>query len=254
MTVPEPVGHAVLSASNDRRLPVWVWAPPGDGPFPLLVLLHGVLDAGGHLWWQTARVHEVASRLPDPPVIVMPSDTLHDVGTGYVDWADGSVKARTHLLDEVLPWVESTYPLDGRRWVTGLSMGGFGALHTALGSPGVFASATATSGFFDPLVLHRFVKASPDAVWGRHAAAYDAVRLVADPHRVRGLRLALDCGTEDELLDESRRLHAALDAAGVAHGYAEHPGGHDWDYWSAHVEDHLRFHMGLPGPLSRSAA
>jgi enterochelin esterase-like enzyme len=43
------------------------------------------------------------------------------------------------------------------------------------------------------------------------------------------------------LIDANRRLHAELQAAGIAHEYAEYGGGHGWDYWSAHLEDTLRF-------------
>jgi S-formylglutathione hydrolase FrmB len=50
-----------------------------------------------------------------------------------------------------------------------------------------------------------------------------------------------DCGTDDPLLESNRRLHAELDAAGIAHTYEEHPGGHEWPYWAEHVEATLLF-------------
>jgi enterochelin esterase-like enzyme len=55
--------------------------------------------------------------------------------------------------------------------------------------------------------------------------------------------LSFDCGTEDEgLIDENRRLHAQLDGIGLEHHYAEHPGGHEWDYWDLHVREALAQH------------
>ena len=53
--------------------------------------------------------------------------------------------------------------------------------------------------------------------------------------------LRFDCGTEDHLLAGNRWLHEALADSGIAHTYAEFPGGHTWEYWSAHLEDTLVF-------------
>jgi S-formylglutathione hydrolase FrmB len=54
--------------------------------------------------------------------------------------------------------------------------------------------------------------------------------------------LRLDCGTEDALLDSSRRFHQHLEALGIPHEYAEFPGGHTWSYWDQRVQEALRFH------------
>ena len=37
-------------------------------------------------------------------------------------------------------------------------------------------------------------------------------------------------------------LHEALDARGIDHEFHVFPGEHYGDYWSAHVEDYLRFY------------
>jgi putative tributyrin esterase len=250
--------HDVHSAANDRRFAVWSWRPEGDGPFPLLVLLHGVYDSGGHGWWLRARVHEqvaamVASgELTEPPVILMPTDTGAASGSSYADWADGTTRAETFITEELLEFAEKTFPLDGRRWVTGLSMGGYGALALSLRRPGLFASATSTSGYFDPRRILVYVATGETRIWGDPSciADYDVRALVEDPSRRAGLRIAFDCGINDQHIEANRAMHARLTEIGVAHGYAEHPGGHEWEYWRAHVIDHVRFHSGLSGPLS----
>ena len=53
--------------------------------------------------------------------------------------------------------------------------------------------------------------------------------------------LRLDCGLDDPFLSANRQLHAEMQDAGIAHEYAEHDGGHDWAYWTRHLEDTLRF-------------
>jgi enterochelin esterase-like enzyme len=46
--------------------------------------------------------------------------------------------------------------------------------------------------------------------------------------------LFIDCGVSDRLVDQNRSLDAALKELGIAHQYAEWPGGHTWQYWRAH--------------------
>lgn len=252
-----PRGESLWSTANRRRFEHWVWLPEGDGPFPLLLLLHGVYDAGGFVWWQQGRAHETAARLAasgdvPPFALLMPGDTGAEQGSGYCDWADGTTAAESYLVDELLPWADEHLPLTGERHVTGLSMGGYGAWLFALRHPGLFASATATSGFFDPERLFLFVPDAAERMWADAGvrAAHDVTRLVADPERRAGLRLALDCGRDDELVDDNRRMRAHLVELGVPHGYAEHAGGHEWGYWRDHFEDHVRFHFGAGGPLA----
>lgn len=237
------------SPANDRRFPVWTWTPETPGPHPLLFLLHGAWDSGGHNWWQKALAPQavLAQDLAHPPILVMPTDTGLGLGTAYVDWADGSALVETFLLRELLPHLRETRDLDGRTWITGLSMGGYGAMTLALRHPDLFDSASAMSAFYRPTRLPEIIPMSADRVWGSAVAAHDPSALLLDPP---DLRFAFDCGLDDFLLEDNRTMHASLVEAGVDHGYAEHPGGHDWDYWRSRFPDHLRFHARLPGPLS----
>lgn len=250
------IGDSLYSPANRRRLEHWAWVPDGEGPFPLLLLLHGVYDAGGFVWWHKGDAHRTVSRLVDeealpPMVVLMAGDTGAEQGSGYCDWADGTARAESYLMEELLPWAATVLPVSDTRWVTGLSMGGYGSLLLALRHPGVFSSASATSGFFDPLRLFDFVEEASERMWGGpgERESHDVTCLVAQPERRAGLRIALDCGTDDPLIDENRRFHQLLRSLDVDHGYAEHAGGHEWDYWRDHLEDHLRFHAGAGGPL-----
>ncbi|HXA29969.1 MAG TPA: alpha/beta hydrolase family protein [Candidatus Angelobacter sp.] len=256
-------GHTIFSLANRRRLEHWTWMPPGHPgrDLPVVVLLHGVRDAGGFVWWEKGAADRTAARLVaagelPPFCLVMAGDTGAELGSGYCDWVDGTTAAETYLVGELLPWIDAELPVPSDRHVAGLSMGGYGALLLALRNPGTFDSASATSGFFDPQRLFQYVPDARRRMWGDDdalMAAHDITSLVSDPARRTGLRLALDCGTEDPLLDASRGFHAHLDRLGVAHGYVERPGGHDWGYWRGRLADHLRFHLGAHGDLAAPA-
>lgn len=246
--VDEPLRHSLFSESNRRRLPVWTWVPPGDGPFPMLVLLHGVYDADGSGWWRLGRAHEAAAVCARPPVVVMPSDTGAELGSGWCDWADGTTYAETHLMHEVLPWARDELPVSAELWLTGLSMGGYAAMTLAARHQGVFDSVTSTSGFLDPRRLFSYVPGYAERMWGTDVDAHDARALLRAGAMLPPL--GLDCGTEDYLIEHNRDAHRDLAALGVRHGYVEHPGGHDWDYWRARLPDHLAFHADRTGPLA----
>jgi putative tributyrin esterase len=256
-------GHTVFSAANRRRLPHWTWMPPGaHRDLPVVVLLHGVLDGGGYVWWEKGSADRTAARLVaagevPPFCLVMPGDTGAEQGSGYCDWADGTTAAETYAVRELLPWIASELPVSGQRHVAGLSMGGYGALMLSLRNPGTFRSASSMSGFFDPRRLCKWVTGATRRLWGdddANIAAHDLRALVTDPDRRAGLRIAFDCGTEDELIDANRGMHAQLDGLGVAHGYVEKPGNHDWPYWSGRLAEHLRFHLAGTGDLATATA
>jgi S-formylglutathione hydrolase FrmB len=252
-------GHTIFSEANRRRLEHWTWMPPGrHRDLPVVVLLHGVRDAGGFVWWQKGSADLTAARLVaagevPPFCLVMPGDTGAEQGSGYCDWADGTAAAETYLMRELLPWIDAELPVSGARHIAGLSMGGYGALLLALRNPGSFRSASATSGFFEP---HRLFDHVPDArrrMWGDDGAAIEAhnvLALVAEPRRRAALDIAFDCGTEDPLITLNRAFHDHLDRLGVAHGYVERPGVHDWPYWTGRLAEHLRFHLGGGGDLA----
>jgi putative tributyrin esterase len=252
------VAQSLFSPSNRRRFEHWVWMPPGENrDLPLVVLLHGVYEAGGFCWPQNGLADLTAARLVrdgavPPFCLVMPGDTGAEQGSGYCDWRDGTTLAETYVMRELLPALAEALPLGGRRHVAGLSMGGYGALLLALRHPGVFQSAGSSSGFFRARRLFHFVDEAEQRMWGDEAGtrAHDVLSLVRDAERRDGLRIALDCGTEDELIEDNREMHRLLDELRVPHGYVEQPGAHTWDYWTARLEHHLRFALGDGGDFS----
>ncbi len=151
------------------------------------------------------------------------------------------------------------------RAIAGLSMGGYGAIAVALKYPDVFAAAASHSGVVSPLYIgpHPFTEparyaSSVDSLrpklgglmaryemfWGAdiaHWMANDPAQLASALQRAgRSLpALFIDCGTEDDLIDQNRALHWELTRLGVAHEYHEHPGAHTWRYWNDHVRESL---------------
>jgi S-formylglutathione hydrolase FrmB len=141
--------------------------------------------------------------------------------------------------------VRRTFPIAaGPSAIGGLSMGGYGALRLALRHPARFASVTAHS----TRAPTRAELATLPWSSGCDADLLDLETIAARAARAApaaGERLppiALDCGVDDRLLGDSRRVHACLDRLGIAHAYEEHAGTHDWAYWEARLPAALAFH------------
>lgn len=257
----QPEVHDLRSRSNRQRIAVWTSTPEGDGPFPALVLLQGVAAAGGHGWWIRGRAHETVAALQSagfesPPVLIMPADTGTEMGTAWCDWKDGTTKAETWLVDELMPWIPDELPVDDRRWVTGLSTGAYGGFRAALRHPGLYSSATGMSTVIHPLEMAQFVPMDHKRIWGnrRQIAREDLRVMIQDSSARSDLRFALDCGAEDPMARANETLHNELVASGVEHGYRTRPGGHTWDFWQSGLADHIRFHARVPNGLESARA
>jgi S-formylglutathione hydrolase FrmB len=237
----------VKSPALGQRADLTLYVPPqaeGRSDVPIVTLLHGVY--GSHWSWAfKGGAHLTAQRLVDagelPPVVLaMPSDGLWGDGSGYVRHAAQDFER--WIVDEVPAAVQQACAACGPgspQCIAGLSMGGLGALRLAARHPGRYVAAAGHSSVTEAAQLDALIA---EARLGWAAGATDESVLAAWCAARRPLpALRFDCGLDDALLGSNRRLHEALDAAGIAHDYAEYPGGHDWTYWGRHLEDSLRF-------------
>jgi enterochelin esterase-like enzyme len=240
------IHHAtVKSAALSRRADISFYVPPEATAekLPLVILLHGVY--GSHwAWLYKGSAHRVLDRLIKeenlpPMMLAMPTDGLWGDGSGYVRHRDADY-ARW-IVDEV---PEAAAEIDARcqdapRFISGLSMGGYGALRLGLLHAEKFVGISAHSSITEVTQMQGFVEetsAEFDLTDTEPLAVIDCAKLSSRlPH------LRFDCGTEDILLEHNRTLHRNLEAAGIPHAYEEFPGGHSWDYWHTHLADTLRF-------------
>lgn len=227
----------------------------GTPPFPVFYLLHGLSD-DSTIWLRRTRIELYAAKLP--LIVVMP-----DGYRGfYTDNEQGPAYAR-HFGEEYPAFIERSFharPERAARAIGGLSMGGYGALRVGLGYAERFCSVNSHSGavgWGGETGEHAFREAARARGWP-YTFVEEMKRIFGSapgdsPHdllvqarqaRRRGTlpELLIDCGTEDPLLIDNRRLHQSFEAENIPHRYAEFPGAHTWDYWDEHVRDALAFH------------
>jgi S-formylglutathione hydrolase FrmB len=213
------------------------------GPFPVLYLLHGLSD-NQTIWNRHVPLADLARDLP--LIVVMP-----DGGKSFYcnNPAPGGDRYEDHVIEDVVGFVDGVFPSIGSREsraLAGNSMGGYGSVMLALRHPEMFCAAVSHSGalYFAHAERPMGHGYASELMAALPQGEYDVFKLAEQLAGSRDIpALRLDCGVEDGLLDSNREFHAHLDALGIAHEYAEHPGGHTWQYWRDHVGETLDFVM-----------
>ncbi|AOW09622.1 alpha/beta hydrolase [Flavobacterium gilvum] len=211
--------------------------------YPVLYLLHG---AYGHFsdWLSNTPNKNTVKDLADQYniIIVMPE------GETYSFYLDSPVNKgsqfETYITEEVVQKIDKTYRTINQkkgRVITGLSMGGHGALYLSAKHPDLFCAAGSMSGAVDMgTMLNRQsndqVVKLMQSVFGDQSNnpdlyAQNAVIGMVDKIKVNKLALIIDCGVDDFLIEPNRELHRRLVYGKVAHDYIERPGSHTWEYW-----------------------
>ncbi|SFM84358.1 S-formylglutathione hydrolase FrmB [Flavobacterium succinicans] len=221
--------------------------------YPVLYLLHG---AYGHFsdWLKNTPSKNLVKNLADQYdlIIVMPE------GEKYSFYLDSPINKgsqfETFITKEVIGAVDASYRTitDKRaRAITGLSMGGHGALYLSAKHPELFCAAGSMSGAVDmSVMLDRQSSAQVielmQPVFGEESnnrKLYEkhAVLRMIDAIKANQIPLIMDCGVDDFLIESNRELHRQLVYNKVAHDYIERAGAHTWVYWENALPYHLLF-------------
>jgi S-formylglutathione hydrolase FrmB len=244
--------------------PDYATATAGRSPrhYPVLYFLHGLGDNEQTLFksggWDLIEDLRQQGKISDFLVV-----TPEGMRSFYINSADGRVRYNDFFIREFMPYIESHYSVRrerSARAISGVSMGGYGALRFAFAYPELFSSVSAQSAaliaeaprqtetvpaatplrgllgavFGNPLDLQHWNKNSPFVLAKRNRA------------RIRATRLAVyfNCGREDEFGFENgaAELHRQLQAEGIPHEFHLYPGNHGAVYFLSHLGETLTFH------------
>jgi len=230
--------------------------------YPVLYFLHGlgeneqalVTSGGWGLIEDLERERKIGGFL-----MVAPEGR----GSFFINSADGRSRYSDFLRTEFLPFVETRYRVlraRGSRGVTGLSMGGFGALRFAFAYPELFGSVSAQSPALvteSPRLLdadlhdaggpleHLLASVFGDPVDIRHWNQNNPLQLAREkPAKIRGQKIYFNCGEQDEygFADGAKALDKQLSGEKIPHEFHLYPGGHDADYFLSHLGETIEFH------------
>lgn len=229
--------------------------------YPVLYFLHGLggneqelFKMGGWgLVQDLRREHKISDFL-----IVTPEAKA----SFYVNSANGKVRYSDFFLHEFMPLIESKYRIvreRSSRAVSGISMGGYGALRFAFFHPELFSAVSAESAALMPAppqqldaMLHSDasfreimvpVFGDPiDAAHWRENNPFDLAKKNAKA--IQHVAIYFNCGLDDQFQFEvgAEKLDRELDAEGIKHTFHLYPGDHSASYFLAHLAELMEFH------------
>lgn len=231
---------------------ICVFVPPGMLPgrnVPIVILLHGVYGSCWS-WLFQGGLHRTALRLMKeniipPMIIAMPSDGLWGDGSAYLphnnyDFEKWIVDDVPAAVIENIKEAEAASPL----FISGLSMGGFGALHIGAKYSNRFRGISCHSSITGLSQLELFVEEDISCYKQADHTDEDVFETILR-HKNNLSPLRFDCGTSDILISHNRVLHNLLEKNNIPHRYEEFPGFHEWPYWSKYISETLIFFANL---------
>lgn len=162
--------------------PVYVWAPGGEGPYPVVYLLQGFMGLAPAWFnvraWQQSFPDQVERLAPDAVVVLVDAFTAIG-GSQFID-SPAIGRYHTYLCDELVPWIDGLFPT-GRRALQGHSSGGYGAMVNAMLRPDLFSGFATHAGdaLFENCYEHEFtdvVRALRDSYEGSYDRFWDDFR------------------------------------------------------------------------------
>ncbi|MHC5065151.1 MAG: alpha/beta hydrolase [Planctomycetota bacterium] len=261
---------AFEAPSIEREMKYNIILPDGyeasEKRYPVMYLLHGLTS--NYTAWARMRVPEAAAAYE--LIVVMP-----DAGNSwYLNWSESEEGQKNdfedYMIQDLIGHVDENYRTVASRSgraISGLSMGGYGAITLGLRNPDMFCAIGSHSGAisFARDVKRRMLAKDPMrwrdpstepnpriGVEGFSSQAertpkgkmfarpedcdqHDPFRLVLQQEKSELPHIYLDCGTEDRLMPASKDFARLLMERDIPFTYGQSPGGHRSPYWAREV-------------------
>ncbi len=238
----------VESSYLKGRGDITIFVPPGyenRNNLPIVILLHGVYSSHW-AWTRHMNVHNTALEMIqkgsiEPMILVMPSDGLKGGGSGYVK--QEAYDFEKWIVEDVVEATRKTIPQsekNSKLFISGLSMGGYGALRLACKYGSLFDGVTGHSSVLSLKDLRLFIDDGPQMDSNKSENDLSVFQTILN-NKGKLPPIQFDCGSEDELISSNRELHQQLINNHIQHNYNEYPGAHTGEYWAKHIKKSFIF-------------
>ena len=215
--------------------------------YAIVYMLHGYSEDYTQ-WSKTTDLQKLADDYN--MILVCPEGYT----TYYLNGTDGRPQFESFFFSELVPFIHKEYNVDSRNiFITGLSMGGYGALSLFIKHQDYFNTAASTSGALE-IEYENFKKVSMtffesermtndiEYHLGRHTdndwTKYSISNLLEEnPDFRKGF--FLDCGLQDPLLENTIKVKEVVLGKKLPIRFAFQPGEHNGDYWSQSIAYHF---------------
>jgi len=201
--------------------------------YPVIYLLHGF--SGNHADW----INKV-------PAITQLADEYHTIivcpDGNYAGWyfdspVNKEMNYETYVANELVRYVDTHYATIANRTgraITGLSMGGHGALYLAARHQNIFGAAGSMSGCVDLAPFSK--KYGISQVLGDYDSnpqrwKDNSVTYIIENLQPNALAIIFDCGYSDDFYPSNLVMHQKMVEKHIPHDFIARNGGHSWEYW-----------------------
>lgn len=233
------------SSSMKKEIPAVVITPDSYNKqtnYPVLYLLHG--HGGNYADWVNKTDAKTISDQYNF-IIVCPDG---NISSWYFDSPmDSTSRYETYVAQELVEWIDRNYSTDAKREaraITGLSMGGHGALYLAFKHQDTFGACGSMSGGVDisPFPNNWGIK-NQLGEQSVHPHNWEKNTIVGMLHLLSpgSLEITIDCGVDDFFYEMNLLLHNKLTYRNIPHTFISRPGVHNWEFWKTSLTYHALF-------------
>lgn len=209
---------------------------------PVIYLLHGY--SGNACSWLETKPQ--LPRIADEKGIIFVCPDAKN--SWYWDSPkDPSYRYETFVAKELVRYIDGNYKTIASRKgraITGLSMGGHGAMWLSIRNKDTFGAAGSMSGGLDirPFAKNWEMrkqlgeKALNEALWNQYTVI-NQLNMIQNGD----LAIIIDCGLGDFFLQVNKDVHEALVSRKIDHDFILRPGIHDGAYWNNAVDYQILF-------------
>ncbi|MCD7972023.1 MAG: esterase family protein [Candidatus Azobacteroides sp.] len=213
----------------------------GQKEYPVVYTLHGY--SGNYAGWVNfANYKDLADQ---HQVILVSPDGKN---SWYWDSPlNPKSQYETYVGKELVQQIDQLYKTiksPKGRAITGLSMGGHGALYLAIRHQDTFGAAGSMSGGVDirPFPENWEMKnALGSYEENKELWEKNTVINMLDQIQPGALALIIDCGVDDFFYQVNVNLHNALLERNIPHDFISRPGGHTGEYWTNAIKYQVLF-------------
>ncbi len=232
---------------HSKNLPradtTWVFKPKNHknvDKLPVIFLLHGY--SGNYKQWN--NIMNAQKYADDYGFIIVCPDGL------FSSWyLNSPVKAdcqyEKFFFEELFPDIKSKYKTDAQNvFISGLSMGGHGALYLFIQQEALFNAAGSTSGGIR--LSDGFGKYGLGDLLGNPPADSDLWKKFSVYENIDRLKgntkpIIFDCGSSDMFYISNNLLKQKCDALKLNATYISQPGNHNKAYWAKSIKQQFEF-------------
>ena len=206
--------------------------------FAVVILLHGY-NGNYKQWSEIINLQEYSNKYNF--IIATPD--------GFNSWYFDSPKIsnskfESFFLKQYLPYLKSNFRVDSNNiFISGMSMGGHGALYLYLKNINILKAAGSTSGVVDlNYSSNKYLSLSDllgeynnsKEIFNKYSSFY-----LLDEKKFTNCNIIFDCGNKDHLYSSNNRFKAKCDKLYINSLYFSSQGRHNNDYWRESINWHF---------------